>query len=107
MIPNLPALSIRQPWATSILNETVARFYCHVLAVNFEVKEFARIRDKMSDWQQAREFLQQARDYIQGFVEYDLSKQVDLTKYDLNSAGALEMADRLNQEVIEALGADE
>lgn len=88
------------------VTEVVATYYCHVLAVNFEVKEFARIRERMNDSQQARSFLDQARDYIRGFVEYRLSKEVDLTKYDLNSANAVEMAGRLNQEVIEALGAN-
>lgn len=82
----------------------VATYYCHALAVNFEVKEFARIRERMSDSQQARAFLEQARDYIRGFVEYRLSKEVDLTKYDLNSADAVERAGHLNQEVIDALG---
>lgn len=84
--------------------EVVATYYCHALAVNFEVKEFARIRERMSDGQQARAFLEQARDYIRGFVEYRLSKEVDLTKYDLNSADAVKRAGNLNQEVIEALG---
>lgn len=88
------------------VTEVVATYYCHVLAVNFEVKEFARIRERMNDGQQARGFLDQARDYIRGFVEYRLSTEVDLSKYDLNSAGAVEMAGRLNQEVIEALGAN-
>lgn len=87
-----------------IVAEVVATYYCHVLAVNFEVKEFYRIRERLNDAQQARAFLDQAREYIRGFVEYRLSKEVDLTKYDLNGPKAIEMAGQLNQEVIEALG---
>lgn len=85
----------------------VATYYCHVLAMNFEVKEFSRIRERTNDRTRSRAFLDRARDYIRGFVEYKLSKQIDLTKYNLNSRAAVQMADRLNQEVIEALGGDE
>ena len=87
--------------------EVVAIYYCHVLIVNFEVKEFHRIRERVNDSQQSRAFLERARDYIRGFVEYRLSKEVDLTKYDLNGPAASEMAANLNRDVLEALGDDE
>ena len=88
------------------ITEVVAIYYCHVLIVNFEVKEFHRIRERVTDNQQSRAFLDRARDYIRGFVEYRLSKELDLTKYDLNGPAASEMAANLNRDVIEALGND-
>lgn len=88
------------------IEKIVATYYAHALVVNFEIKEFHRIRERVNDQTQAREFLNQAREYIRGFVEYRLASSVDLTKYNLNSARGVEMAGALNLEVIEAIGFD-
>lgn len=88
------------------VEKVVATYYAHALAVNFEIKEFHRIRERVTDQSRARDFLNQSREYIRGFVEYRLASAVDLTKYNLNSAKGVEMAAALNLEVIEAIGMD-
>jgi hypothetical protein len=88
------------------IETVVATYYAHVLAVNFEIKEFHRIRERVTDQAQARSFLNQARDYIRGFVEYRLATSVDLTKYNLNGPKGVEMAAALNREVVDAIGID-
>jgi len=86
------------------LNEIVAKFYCNALQVNFENKEWNKVQERLDSADQARDFFQQSKEYIEGFVEYRLSKEVDLTKFDLSGPEGLAMAERLNQEVLEALG---
>lgn len=88
------------------VEKTVATYYAHALAVNFEIKEFHRIRERVADQSQSRTFLNQAREYIRGFVEYRLATSVDLTKYNLNGPKGIEMAAALNREVVEAIGLD-
>lgn len=88
------------------VEKVVATYYAHALAVNFEIKEFHRIRERVTDQARARDFLNQSREYIRGFVEYRLANAVDLTKYNLNSTKGVEMAAALNLEVIEAIGMD-
>jgi hypothetical protein len=88
------------------IESVVAEFYANVLAVNFENKEFHRIRERVKDRAKVKELLRNARDYIRGFVTHTLPRKVDLKKFNLNGPQGRKVAEELNRRVWEVIRDD-
>ncbi len=81
-------------------------YFSHVLAVNFEQKEGAFVRGKISQ-KQCDGFFKQARELIRALVVDELAQERDLASIDWRSAEAISIADSINQEVLDILIADD
>ena len=77
-------------------------FYSHVLASNFEQKEYSIVREKMS-LEETNTFFDRARDIIQSIVRDELTTERDLSTLDWNSLAGQRIADEINQEVMRIL----
>jgi hypothetical protein len=77
-------------------------YYANILSINFEQKEYSVIREKISR-EKTEEFFKNARDIIRAIVRDELSKERDLSKINWNSIEGQNIADQINQEVLEIL----
>lgn len=77
-------------------------YYANILSINFEQKEYSVIREKISR-EKTDEFFKNAKDIIRAIVRDELSKERDLSKINWNSIEGQNIADQINQEVLEIL----
>lgn len=84
------------------LEEYLQIYFANVLAINFEQKEAAFVREKISR-EGCDRFFQEARELIRTLVNEELSQERDLGSIDWNSPEAISIADEINQEVLDIL----
>jgi hypothetical protein len=84
------------------IEATLQVFYANILAINFEQKEYAIVRDKIARDETSR-FFQQALGIIRAIIRDELSADMALASIDWNSADGQRIADEINQEVLDIL----
>lgn len=84
------------------IEATLQVFYANILAINFEQKEYAVVRDRI-DRDETSRFFQQASSIIQAIIRDELSADRALESIDWNSADGQRIADEINQEVLDIL----
>ena len=77
-------------------------YFANILAVSFEQKQGAFVRDKIPS-KECGKFFSEARELIRTIVSEELSKERDLATVDWNSPEAISISDSINQEVLDIL----
>lgn len=81
------------------IEATLQILFANILAINFEQKEYAIVREKI-DRDETSRFFQQARGIIQAIIRDELSANRALSSIDWKSADGQRIADEINQEVL-------
>lgn len=84
------------------IEEILQIYYVNILAANFEQKEYSIVREKISR-ENTNDFFARAREIIRAIVRDELSAERDLAKIDWNSKEGQQIADEINQEVMDIL----
>ena len=77
-------------------------YFANILAISFEQKEGAFVRDKIPQ-EECDRFFSEARELIRTIVSEELSQERDLAAVDWNSPEAISISDSINQEVLDIL----
>lgn len=77
-------------------------YFANFLAISFEQKEGAVVRDKIPR-EECDRFFSQASELIRVIVSEELSQERDLAAIDWNSPEAIAISDSINQEVLDIL----
>ena len=77
-------------------------YFANILAVSFEQKEGAFVREKIPQ-EKCDRFFSEARDIIRAIVSDELSKERDLAVINWNTPEAISISDSINQEVLDIL----
>jgi len=84
------------------IEEVLQTYYGNVLFNHFEQKEYAIVREKLSNVE-TKQFFKQARTLIRAIVRDELAAERDLTQIDWATPDGQQIADSINQEVMEIL----
>ncbi len=77
-------------------------YYSNYLSANFEQKEYAIVREKLS-LEKTEQFFTKARALIRSIVRDELATNRDLSTIDWNGPVGRKIADQINQEVMDIL----
>lgn len=84
------------------IEEWLHIYYANILAVNFEQKETGFVRERVSR-DECNSFFVQAAELIRAIISEELSQERDLSTIDWNSSEGVEIADSINQQVLDIL----
>lgn len=85
------------------LEKVLQMYYANVIFNSFHQKEYSTVREKLTSSAETQKFFSQARELIREIVKEELSSDRDLSQVDWSGSDGQEIADSINQEVMDIL----